>query len=801
MGLADLLRDLRHAFRVLAKAPKFAAVVVLTLALGIGATTAIFTVVNGVLLSPLRYRDPGRIVSVVTRFKDTGHVTPRLTGGDLVDVRDQSGVFSAFSPYFGGNVGVQVAGRGEFAGAFWVNAGFFPVFGVTPVAGRFFDDTEADRAALVGRPFAERTFGSAPAAIGKTIRVENQSYEITGVLPAGFQFPEKAEVWLAYATTPGNLVRDAYNYRALARLRQDISLETAGARLDTLGAQLQAAYPKTNRNKTFAAVPLRERMVDTVRSTLYLLLGAVGLVLLIACANVANLLLARTPGRARELAVRTALGAAPGRIVRQLVAENLLLALGAAVLAIGLARVGLTLLLRQAPSNLPRLNEVTLDWRALAFAVAIAAISSVLFGLAPAWQGARVEVVDSLKLGGSRGVVGRGHRLRDSVVVAEIALSFILAIGAGLLFRSFLALTAVDLGFRAEGLLVMYAHAPAHSLQEMLAVGRTFDSLLAGARTIPGVISAAGAMGLPAGEYGSNGGFAIEGKQVFGSGERLPVAGFRLASPGYFAAMGVPLLAGRDLSAQDVFDAPFVAVVSTSLARQNFPSDNPIGHRIKLGLDDPEKWVTIVGVAGDVRQDPASPPGPEIYMPLRQHPFFGNEIQVTVRTSVPPASISGALRGQVRRLLPDTAIRFTTMNDALADAVATPRFRTVLVAVFAAVALLLAMAGVYGVMSYLMAERTSELGVRLALGATPASVVRLILGRAALLAAIGLLLGAAASAALGRFLATMLFGLRPTDPATYAMVLAAVGLTTLAAAFGPAWRAGHIDPLSAIREE
>ena len=802
MTLPDVLRDLRHACRVLLKAPKFAAVVVVTLALGIGGATAIFTVVNSVLLAPLRYRDPGRIVSVVTRWKDSGRITPRMTGGDLMDVRDRAGIFDSFSFYFGGEIGVQVGGRGEFTGAFWVNAGFFSALGVTPVAGRLFDDSEADRAAVVSQPFAARTFGAASAAIGKPLRVENQNYVVVGVLPGGFQYPEKAELWLAADPKPGNSNRSAYNYNAVARLRHDVTPESVQARLDTIGAQLETAYPKTNRNRTFAAVPLRERMVSAIRSTLYLLLGAVGLVLLIACANVANLLLARTPGRAREIAVRTALGAGRRRIVGQLIAENLLLAATAAALGVVLAQFGLELLLRQAPANLPRLNEVSLDWRALGFAVAAALASSVLFGLAPAWQAARLEVVDALKLGGARGVIGRGsHRLRDGVVVAEIALSFVLAIGAGLLFRSFMALTTVDLGYRAEGLLVMYAHAPAHGLPESLLVARRFDDLLARLRTIPGVSSAAGAMGMPAGRYGSNGGFAIEGKQVFGSGERLPQAGFRLASPGYFASMGMPLLAGRDLAAQDVYEAPFVAVVSTSLARQDFPGENPLGRRIRLGLDNIEKWVTIVGVVGDVRADPATPPGPEIYMPLRQHPFYANEIQVAVRTSVPPTSLSGALRREVGVLLPETAVQFTTMDDMLSDSVATPRFRTALVAVFAVVALLLAMAGVYGVMSYLTAERTPELGVRLALGATPLAVVNLILRRAAILAGIGLALGVAASAALGRFLATMLFGLKPGDPATYAVVLAAVGLTTLAAAFGPAWRAGHIDPLTAIREE
>ena len=291
-----------------------------------------------------------------------------------------------------------------------------------------------------------------------------------------------------------------------------------------------------------------------------------------------------------------------------------------------------------SPANLPRLGEVKLDLTAFAFAVSVAIVSSVLFGLAPAWQAARVEVGEGLKRGGARGVVGRGpHGLRDAVVVAEIALSLVLAIGAGLLFRSFLLLTAVEMGFRSEGLLVMYAHAPAHGLDEHLRVGRSYADLLRQVRGIPGVRSAAAAMGLPAGHYGSNGSFAVEGKHVFGSGQRLPQAGFRLASPTYFATMGIPLVAGRDFTAQDVYESPFVAVVSASLASQALPGENPLGRRIQLGLDSPSKWVTIVGVVADVRfASQAAPPGPEIYMPLRQHPFFANEVEVAVRTGVPP---------------------------------------------------------------------------------------------------------------------------------------------------------------------
>ena len=798
----DAVGDTRHTLRMLARHPGFTAVVVLTLALGIGAATAIFTVVNSVLIAPLPYRSPDRIVSVMTMSKKSGKVTPRLTGGDLVDVRDQSSVFEAFSRYGGGEIGVQLRGRGEFTGVYLVNADVFRVFGVAPVNGRPFADSEANRAAVVGLGFAARNFGSGPGALGKSLDVEGQTFEIVGVMPADFQSPSKAEVWLAAARRPENMNRTSYNYYTVGRLRDGVSLETARAQLDAVGARLESAFPDTNRDKAFTAIPLQERMVGTVRSTLYLLMGAVALVLLTACTNVANLLLARTPARAREIAVRVALGANRWRVVRQLTVEHTLLAIAAAALGVLLAQLGIRTLPGLAPANLPRLGEVQLNWTALLFGVAASLVASVAFGLAPAWQAARVEVGEALKQGGSRGVVGCGsHALRSGLVVAEIALSLVLAVGAGLLFRSFAALTNVELGFRTEGRLVMYAHAPAHTLNQHLQVGRLYGEVLDRVRQIPGVTAAAAVMGLPTGRYGSDGSYAVEGKHVFRSGAPMPHAVFRLASPEYFATMGVPFLRGRDFTLQDNYDAPFVAVVSASLAREVFPHEDPLGRRMHLGLDNAEKSITIVGVVGDVRSEPGTPPGPEIYLPLQQHPYHGNEVQVVARTSVAPGSISGAVREQVGALLPDTAMKFTTMDTMLADAVATPRFRTAMIGLFAVLAVLLAMGGVYGVMTHITAERTAEMGVRLALGATPADVMRLLLSRAVWMAAIGLAIGAAASVALSHLLSTMLFGVRPTDLATYAAVLAAVALTTLAAAAAPAWRAGQIDPVEAMREE
>ena len=798
------LQDLTHAFRALAKNPGFAIIAILTLALGIGANTAIFSIINGVLLSPLPYPNPDRIVAVSTFFKQSGATTPRLTGGDLVDIRADGQIFSALSSYNGGEMGVQLPGRAEFIGAYLVNADFFRVFGVRPIYGRLFENDDQGRAAVISLPFAERNFGTGPAALGRAVRIENRAYEIVGVLPAGFQFPAEAQVWATAPVTPDNLNRTAYNYRTVARLKSGVTLETAKAHLETIGARLASAFPDTNGNKSFVAVPLRDQLVGPVRTTLYLLMGAVALLLLIACTNVADLMLARATARSREIAVRAALGARRWHIIRPLLVESAVLALVGGALGVVLANVGTDLLVRLSSERvqLPRLNDIHVDRLVLLFATVISLGSSVIFGLVPAWQATLIDLQDALKLGGARGLLGgRSPRLRNGLVIAQIALSFVLAVGAGLLMRSFVALNNAQLGFRTDGILVMSAHAPAGTLDEQLGVGRLFERLFGELALLPGVTSVAGAMGLPTGQYGSDGYYAVEGKHIFAPGQRLPHAGFRLASPDYFATMGIPLLHGREFSSRDQYNANFVAIISEALARETFPNEDPLGKRVQCGLDSPN-WMTIVGIVGDVRQDsPASAPGPELYMPLQQHPYHANELQVMVRTAVEPGSLINAVRQKVRSLNPEIAMKFTTLDTMVSDSIARPRFRMLLISAFAGLALLLVMAGVYGVMSYVTAQRTSEFGLRAAMGATPGDLVALVLKSAVRLAAVGLALGILLSLAAGRAMASMLFGLRPADATTYLAVLCSVTPIVLLAAAVPAWRAARIDPLTALREE
>jgi predicted permease len=785
-----MVNEFLRCVRGIRRNPGFSLLSIVTLALGIGISTAVFSVVNGVLLRPLRFRESDRIVSVNTRSADRPASSSRITGGDFVDVRAANTVFDAISVYYGGDAGVQLRDHAVFTGIYWVNPEFFAVFGQKPAA-------FAGSSAVVSEAFAARNFGDAQGGLGQSIRVENREYAIASVWK-GARFPMDAEIWLPAPYTPANLNRTSFNYRAVAKLKPGISMEQAQANLDGIAAQLAAASPKSNAGRIFVPVPLRDQLTGSVHSTLYLLLGAVLLVLLIACANVSNLLLARATVRAREIAVRAALGASRGAIVRMLVNESITLSMLGGVLGILLASWGTRTLLRFAPPDLPRANEIHLDYAVLAFAMGLSWLSAIVFGVLPAMQASRFEF-------SSRGVLrGGSHRLRNSLVVAEIALSFVLATGAGLLFRSFLALNAADMGFRQDSILVMYAHAPAKELSQYVNVTHSLvEKFLPTLAALPGVQATAAVMGLPTGQYGSNGSYAVAGKQVFREGEKLPESNWALSSPNYFAAMRIPLLRGRDFTPEDQYDAPGVVIISDSAARQSFPGENPIGRQLICGLDEASmKPMTIVGMVGDVRQDsPGTAPQPTLYMPMEQHPYHANELQVIVRTISAPAAMTSAVRKAAYDLNPEMAIKFTTMEKMISNSIAAPRFRTFLAGMFALIALLLAMAGIYSVMSYVVTQRTSEVGLRMALGAARRDIIRLVLSRAGTLAAVGLAIGAGLSLAVSRLMSAMLFGLTATDPPTYALGLLAVAGIAILAAGVPAWRASRIDPMVALRQE
>ncbi|HVQ16941.1 MAG TPA: ABC transporter permease [Vicinamibacterales bacterium] len=801
-----LVHELRQALRTLLKAPGFATTAILILALGIGATTAMFTVVDGVLLKPLGYREADRIVALSTVFTDRGRQIPRLTGGDFIDIRTARDTFEAIADYQGGEMGVQVSGGAEFVGTQLTGTEFMQAFGVLPLHGRFFTPDDAQRSAIVSPAFARRHFANAEAAIGETIRLEGRIYTIVGVAPEAFQFPQGTQVWLAAAADPEVLERTAYNYRAVARLRADVAIESANARLATVGARLATAYPRSNANKSFAAIPLQQQLVGPVRITLLVLMGAVSLVLLIACANVANLLLARAAVRSREIAVRAALGASRWRIVRQLLAESLVLALVAGALGVAIASLSTSALLSSASQNvpLPRLADVAVDWRVLLFSISLCVITSVGFGLAPAFQTSAIEARDALRKAGRGGRGGPSASLRNTLVVTQIALSFVLLIGAGLLSRSFLSLTSVQMGFRTDSTLVMYAHIPAGTADEFSRVRLIQDALFQRIGQLPGVSSVAGAMGMPTGQYGSYGGYVIEGQGTMEEhAGALPSANFSLSSPGYFSTMGIPLVRGRDFIDRDLAGTTPVVIISEALAQRSFPNQDPIGRRLQCGLDrESMSWMTVVGVVGNVRQDtPASEMLAALYMPLAQHPYRGNEIQVAIHTAVNPETLTETVKQLVRDTNPEIATKFTTMNVMVSDSVSAPRLRTTLAVSFAALALLLTIIGVYAVVSYLTVQRRSEFAIRTAMGASSGAVVRMVVGGAARLAAIGLAAGAILALAVTRTLTTMLFELESTDATTYLIAFAIVLPVVLLAALLPAVRAARQDPIAALRND
>src|SRR5438270_696532 len=563
-----LTYQLRYAIRMLRQNPGFAAVAIITLALGIGASTAMFNVLDGVVLKSLRYPDVERLVAINTRFTDKGRSIWRSTSGDLEDLRADTNSFEAFSFYHNWEMGVQVAKSAEFVQAAFVDTNFFHVFSIAPLSGRLFTPDGADRSAVVSLAFAQRNYGSASAALGQTVGVGGKLYEIAGVLPAMFEFPDKGQVWAAMSPIPDNRGnRNSYNYHAVAKLREGVSTSVANSRLQALGGRLAAAFPRDNGNKTFTVTPLQDQLSSPVRSTLFILMGAVGLVLLIACANVANLMLARATARSREFAVRSALGASRGKLIVQLLAESAVLALPAAVLGIALAIVATKTLLSLGAQFVPAtlLAGIALDWRVLGFALAAALLTTFLFGIAPAWQATRVDLQDALKQGGTRGLLGGGSSsLRSSLVVGQIAVSLVLAVGAGLLFRTLLALHGADLGYRTEGILIAYANMPAHTPAEQEEAGRFFDHARRCRPPLPGVIRAAQAYGLPSGEYGSNGYLAVDAGQSFqnmlenSDFRKLPYADFSAASPGYFSTIGMRLLRGRDFNNGDTSDRPLV---------------------------------------------------------------------------------------------------------------------------------------------------------------------------------------------------------------------------------------------------
>jgi putative ABC transport system permease protein len=798
-------QDLRYAARQLWKHPVFTVTAILTLALGIGANTAIFTVVDSILLAPLPYKDASRIMALDTRFTDRERIHPRVTGPDGVDVRRQAHSLEAVSLYESGLTGVQLRDHSVFTPVTAVDADFVRVFALAPIAGRAFTAEETGRAALVSEQFARDNFGSAQAAVGQTFHFENKPLQITGVLPAWFNFPEKSQVWVCYPFKPETEDRTSFNYKAVARLRPGVSVEAARAELDAISLRLRASYPDANRNKQMTIVPLQEQLTGNTRPMLLLLLVAVGIILLIACVNVTHLELARSVERQRELAVRTALGSSRWQLGRLVIAESLLLSLAGGLLGILLAGPAVQVLVAMAPEGLPRAGEIHLNVWVLAFTLGLSLLTTVASSLVPARRAAKVDPAEALKQDSSRGMAGQGASvLRNGLVVAEIAATFVLAVGAGLLLRTLMTLMTRDLGYETTRMLVVDAAAPAaYTKEDGMKVVRQYDELLPKLAALPGVEHVAGIFGLPTADNGSNGNYSVKGGVPMTS-QHAPWAVFSIATPGYFPTMGIPLKMGRDFNAQDNYDSQRVVIISESVARQNFGNENPIGKLIQCGLDEEslKNGMTIIGVVGDVRQDsPASDPGPVLYMPMAQHPYFAAETYIVLKTKVAPLTLMNTVQSEILRTNPQIATKFTTMDTMVGDSIAAERFRSVLIASFAGVALLLAMLGVYGTMAYSVAQRTFEIGVRMAFGAEKKTILRMILWHAAKLACWGIALGLALSFVLTRLITSMLVGVRAIDPLSLLVATSLLLVTAAVAALAPAWRAAQVDPMVALRAE
>jgi putative ABC transport system permease protein len=817
------VQDIRFAWRGLRKAPGFTAVAIATLALGIGANSAIFTVVNAIVMRPLSYPEPERLVRVTGDFTALNVPDVGLSQPELSDYRDRSGLFSGVAGVWAINANLTEVDEPERVEVLLASPNYFDVLGAQPQLGRLFtaDDNAPGitEVVVISDKLWHRRFGGSPAAIGRKLRIDDDWYTVVGILPPDFRHPGRSvltdvDIWapanFSASPFPSPPPRGGYFITgAIARLRPGVSIDEARRRLDAFGATLRASFPNDYPARAGwkpRLVPLREDLVGSVRPALLMLFGAVGFVLLIACANIANLLLARASGRQRELSVRRALGSSRSRLVRLMLTESLLLAVlgGAAGAAVTVWLV--EALLALVPSTLPRLQEVAIDQRVLMFNGGVALLTAVLFGTIPALHCSKVDVNEGLKEGGRGNASGRGL-LRSALVVAEFALALVLLVGAALLIRSLWRLQHVELGFNPRDVLTARLWLPQPNIPS---TGKYFthdariafyDEVLRRARRLPGVDAVAAAVALPFDGSRSGSTVTIEGAEN-DAVSRVPAVQTNVASAGFFELLGVRILRGRTFTEQDDQRAPLVVVITESMARRYWPGEDPIGRRLHFGgAQAKNPWMTVVGVVSDIRTERVEElPRPTMYRPLRQS--SGLSLSLVLRTSGNPATLGTALAKQVRavdRDQPTYGVR--PMTDLVETALASRRFTTQLLAAFAAVALTLAAVGIYGVMAFVVGQRTREIGIRMALGARPESVVGLVLRQALVLAAAGVACGGLTALFVSRVLTKLLFEIRPTDPSTYIAIAALLATTALLSALVPARRAASMDPNIALRAE
>ncbi|HEV3410751.1 MAG TPA: ABC transporter permease [Chthoniobacterales bacterium] len=816
-----MTNDLKYATRSLAKRPGFTAVAIITLALGIGASTAIFSVLEAVLLRPLPYPEQERIVEVV-ELNEAGRPM-QFTDPNFVDLRARSRSFEALASYqqwFESVAGGREPVRTRVAA---VSSDFFRVLGVKPVVGRLLpNDTNsgAQEVAVVSNGFWKRLLGGETNLEGLALRFANRSFAVIGVLPPHTDFPPEVDVWFPRELRPMNTSRSGHNCRVAGRLRSGVSVEQASAEIAAIGRQLKAEHGTEMDAVSFGIQPLRERHVKDVRRVLVLVAGAVGLLLTIACSNVANLLLVRASGRRKEVALRAALGASQWQLARQFIAEALLLTLLGGAVGMLLAFWGVELIERSYSGNLPRVGEIGVSPTVLLFTLTISVLTGVALGLVPALHTSRRELQVDLQETGRGGSGGAARtRARNILIVAQVALTLMLLVTAGLLGRSFQRLLEVDPGFEPQSAVAMTVSLPA---AENVGGGQHFASfysrLLARLEALPGVTSLGGVSALPlmSGAAG-NGTFIIHGGgksaqtleelqeqfKLLSPAERSRIAEWRVASAGYFEAMRIPLVRGRSFRESDGPDAPHVALISQSLARRYWPNEDPIGRQIQFGgMDGDLRLLNIIGVVGDVRDDGLDVDvSPTVYVHYLQRPLHAAQFSIVVRARGDATTLIEAMRREARALNPEVPTQFRTLEQVLASSLDNRRFSMVMLAAFAGAALLLAMVGLYGIMAFITSERTTEIGIRMALGAQRADVLRLILHQSFILVSLGVVVGIVAAVGGARVLQAFLYGISATDFLTYGGVIFLLGAAALLASYIPARRAMRVDPIVALRLE
>ena len=817
--MENLLHDVRYGIRMLLKQPGVTVVAVITLALGIGANTAIFSVVNGLLLRPLPYANSDRLAIIWTHSPGANVAQDWPSPGQYVAIKSQTSVFEDIAITQGGNSNLTGLGAPEQVGAVATSSALFPLLGVKPAIGRTFlseeDGPGKPKAAILCYGFWQRRFGGDPGAIGKSLTIDGDSYAVVGIMPADFVLSyevmptvgtmSQADVLVTLPFDAEGLSQQGdENYNILARLKPGVTIAQAQAELDGVVSSLERQFPQhypASRRFSFSVTPLLEQVVGDVRPALLILLGAVACVLLIACANVANLLLARAAAREKEIAIRTALGAGRGRLVRQLLTESMLLATVGGATGLLLAVWTLDGLRWLSPSSIPRLQSITIDGWVLAFTFTVALLTGILFGLAPALRSSRVNLNETLKEAGRSLVASGNHRLRSALVVTEVALSLVLLIGAGLLIRSFMRVEQVEPGFSPHNILSMRLSVGGTAYEKMPKRLVFYEQLWDRIRQLPGVESTGGVSVLPLSGSLSWGNISIEG-YVPEAGQSMIQADRRFATVGYFETMKIPLIAGRFFSEQDTPDSLKVAIVDENLARTYWPGDDPLGKRLKAGSPDSKNpWLTVVGVVANVKQYALdSDSRVSFYTPHKQSP--AGTLYAIVRTSTDPRGTGASVAGVAREMDPNVPIYdVKIMAERLSESLARRRFAMLALGVFASVAMVLAAVGIYGVMSYSVTQRTREIGIRMALGAQTKGVLTLIVGQGMLMAGVGVAIGLAGALAATRVMASLLFGVTATDSVTFVGISLLLAAVAFFACYFPARRATKVDPMVALRHE